>query len=362
MFTTFVLVLLLLLPALSFFSTLSGLFNRHVHGLDPAEQSQRIEKKDEMSGPNKTGTFEPSPLDVIVVKAMLQEALKLPLEVILPLLDFAEYWPHTTSVLDRQVGARGGDRTRENRFLLRTQPLGLIKPTHYDKNLYTHASVPQQPPVSADSEYSSEQFQEWIGGPTNTVLHPCRKIAFTIHSHDQGYSNERADRGTYHGSWTWFEAGLERFDKNRSPVKSQEAGQANAPLDPDIEASSPSDAPGRSLPDPYLPVRCLRSIQPEFEPTTGWRWQIGPHPNWTIQHNVTAIRKTKVHRVEWSWNDRDALSSEELQEMGRGQHTANGEFVRSMKLGDVVTVWAKARFPAWENTVEKVQVDVYWAL
>ena len=52
----------------------------------------------------------------------------------------------------------------------------------------------------------------------------------------------------------------------------------------------------------------------------------------------------------------------ELEECGRGKSTGDGEFVRNLKLGDIVTVWAKARFPGWTNHVERVKVDVYWAV
>jgi hypothetical protein len=51
-----------------------------------------------------------------------------------------------------------------------------------------------------------------------------------------------------------------------------------------------------------------------------------------------------------------------LEEQGRGRDTGTGEFVRNLKLGDVVTVWAKARFPQWVNVVEQVKIDVYWAV
>jgi len=51
-----------------------------------------------------------------------------------------------------------------------------------------------------------------------------------------------------------------------------------------------------------------------------------------------------------------------LEEQGRGRGTGNGEFVRDLRLGDVVTVWGMARFGAWVNNVEAVKIDVYWAV
>jgi hypothetical protein len=71
--------------------------------------------------------------------------------------------------------------------------------------------------------------------------------------------------------------------------------------------------------------------------------------------------------VEWSWTDDIDPSIadtrlEELVKAGRGRGTGNGEFVRSLTLGDVVTVWGHARFAAWKNFVESVRIDIYWAV
>ena len=41
--------------------------------------------------------YEPTFSDVIVVKAMLNQALTVPVEIVDQIVDFAEYWPHTTA-------------------------------------------------------------------------------------------------------------------------------------------------------------------------------------------------------------------------------------------------------------------------
>lgn len=84
-----------------------------------------------------------------------------------------------------------------------------------------------------------------------------------------------------------------------------------------------------------------------------------------IQKNNTASRDSKEHKVTWLSSDNvipDSLDAVELEKQGRGRESANGEFVRNLKVGDVVTVWAKARFPQWINFVEKVRIDVFWAV
>lgn len=72
-----------------------------------------------MAGPPDTqpNTFEPSPMDVVVVRAMLSEGLNLPHEIVLSILDLAEYWPHTSTVLDHPVTVNTG-RGQEDRFVV----------------------------------------------------------------------------------------------------------------------------------------------------------------------------------------------------------------------------------------------------
>ena len=68
-------------------------------------------------------------------------------------------------------------------------------------------------PLPLVSEHPLETWQELIGVPDKTISHPARKIVFTLRSHDQGWGGDSADHGTYHGSYTWFDTGLERFDR-----------------------------------------------------------------------------------------------------------------------------------------------------
>ena len=87
--------------------------------------------------------------------------------------------------------------------------------------------------------------------------------------------------------------------------------------------------------------------------------------NRTLQKNVKCGGNTKEHVVAWSFDDCIEPESEEadhLEAQGRGRATGSGDIVRSLGVGDVVTVWAKARFPGWMNVVEEVKMDVYWAV
>ncbi|CAN8100797.1 unnamed protein product [Discula destructiva] len=327
---------------------------------------------DNSEGPKNA--YKPSAMDVVVLKMMLQQGLHLPAEVVLSILDFAEYWPHTTATLDHSMIVRTG-AANENAFVLRMKPLGMIKNVHYDQKYYSSACA-RPLPLAEDAEYPLEQFQQWIGGPTDIVQHPCRRIVFTITSHDQGWShNARTDRGTYRGSYTWFEAGLERFDKTATCPKA-DTDEKDAAADADETASNENSDPSSSaatvdrvnveLPDPYLPVYSLRPIYPPLaadQAAPAFHHDLTASPTHTIQYNKTAVREATTHTIAWSWDDdRNPLMGEALREIGRGEQTGTGEFVRSLKPGDVVSVWAKTRFGGWVNNVDAVKVDVYWAM
>lgn len=264
---------------------------------------------------------------------------------------------------------------------LRIKPLGFIKKPQEDEHAYTFTRVEPKPLLDG-TEYPVSQFQTCIGGPTDTVQHPCRKIVFTITSRDQGWSNTaRQDRGSYRGSYTWFEAGLERFTRDIEPenasdekaVREMTEGKSSQATAPSEKAS---DAKGDPTPDAnehgidssgsYPPMKALRPIHPTLEPNANpptLHFDLLASPQYTIQHNKTATRTPTTHTVVWSWKDNvDPLTAQQLKDIGRGEETGTGDFVRNLKLGDVVTVWAKSRFGGWANHVEAVKVDVYWAL
>jgi hypothetical protein len=84
-----------------------------------------------------------------------------------------------------------------------------------------------------------------------------------------------------------------------------------------------------------------------------------------LQSNVMAFRITTEHVITWSWDDHinpDSTEAEALEAIGRGANTGTGEFVRNLRLGDVVTLWAHARFPGWVNHVEFAKIEVYWVV
>lgn len=84
-----------------------------------------------------------------------------------------------------------------------------------------------------------------------------------------------------------------------------------------------------------------------------------------LQKNVTAKRDVTEHIVTWSCQDNinpESVEAKKLEAVGRGRETGTGDIVRNLKIGDVITVWAKARYAQWVHHVEEVKIEVYWAV
>lgn len=367
-------------------------FNRLVRPPAQPEDAQKDKEKDE--APMATD-YEPSIPDVLVVKAMLGKGLHLPPELIDSIVDQAEYWPHTSAMVDYTVetgsmhvirGRSQGFPGSENELLLRSVPLGFPRwpkagTAAPDANIQRAESAPVLP----GTPFPPDVFQDLIGSPIPTVTHPCRRIVFTIRSQDQGWGGDYEHQGTYHGSWTWFEAGLQRWclkePETTTPATEPQAETAadaeTTPTTQDPLEASPENTPNHTPPKPSFTLRDLATItppvvHPSATPALGdpalLEFQHGllPDDRFRIQSNKTAARELLEHQVIWSHTDNtpatDEVAVEKLTRAGRGGGTADGSFVRDLRLGDVVTVWGMARFPGWVNYVDMIKMDVYWAV
>lgn len=106
----------------------------------------------------------------------------------------------------------------------------------------------------------------------------------------------------------------------------------------------------------------------EVDDHRGWSYEF-PFTPWKgpyeIQRNRMASSDFADYEVTWTCWDviaPDSPEALELIEQGKGRRAGDGRFVRNLKLGDVVTVWGRAMHRGWINTVESVEIDIYWAL
>ncbi|KAI1427395.1 hypothetical protein F5Y12DRAFT_169990 [Xylaria sp. FL1777] len=307
----------------------------------------------EPTPPELKYTHKPTPKECAEVKRALATATNFPPELVDIIMDFAEYWACSVASIDYSVTAdrglaiHGGTGGGENRFILRTEPLGLTA-WHSEKPKLWQAAAPAR---RLGKEYPRAELERFIEGPPSTLDHPFRKIVFDIVSRDQGWSDAIDTHGTCRSSWTWFDAGIDRFDK--AHTCSGENDERS-----ETEGSNSSEK---------VPTTCaIRPIWPPLKETSSeYDHQLLPTADHRIQCNYVADHEWQHHRVEWSCTDNiDPTSNagKELDSVGRGSATGDGTFLRSLKVGDMLTVWGRARFPGWMNSVQKVQVEVYWAL
>ncbi|MCJ1313629.1 hypothetical protein MMC25_007308 [Agyrium rufum] len=285
-------------------------------------------------------SYKPTIPDVLAVKRLLSHtSLSLPTELISQILDHAYYWPHIKVSRDDAIGVYG--RVKEH--------------------VFSHPSSPLPPPKTL---------------PEPTLAHPARRIIFTFISEDHGSWREIIDtRGTYSPSCTGFDARLERFYPARAEVPSTlNPDGRSAPASTDFAAAWPGQTP-----PPEAPVRDEDDHTPEtlvLHPESAHYAQVDP-PIWPrtscidlsacLQRNLHERLQLIEHRVVWDWKDdglpgnREAAAAK-LTAIGRGEKTGDGKFVRSMKVGDCVAVWAWAIVDDWANHVERVDLEVYFAI
>ncbi|PWY71443.1 hypothetical protein BO70DRAFT_342915 [Aspergillus heteromorphus CBS 117.55] len=249
-------------------------------------------------------TYYPNCMDVLKVRYLLHHIWQwtrnsddlLPVEIVDMIVDAGEYWASTESVLEGETVIRKD----QDQVLLTTVPLC------YDVQTLGSASPKSLP---------------------HRTVHPCRRVIFTISSHDQGWGGGAGSRGQYGGSYSWFDAEILHAAHQRpQPVAPEEQG----PFDfgPD---------------HPHLLPNAHR-----------------------LQSNRTAVGTWQFHTIVWDHLDDVAADSGEAEEIersqGRGRATLDGSQVRALEAGDAIAVWGRARFGGWLNHVQRVSVRVFWAI
>lgn len=377
------------------------------------------------------GFYEPSYADVLVAKALLQRCGRLPLELVDDIVDMAEYWPKTHVEVDFYENRRNGifvpvrqsRNTGKNQFILRTPPLGFRAAPTKEDNYSTKEPEPR--PSRNDGNEATENAGPGTGGADDAGVlcsdddvrtwfpvgqappleHPCRKIVFTLISHDQGWANNQRDRGSFKGSYSWFDVGLERYgvpESEKDDKEKEEEETEPKEQKPEFQAVPPAASLYTLRPDVVAATEQPSTFH--GEPTSASMTQEPKRYQFSfpllpgvdrLQSNRVATSAWTEYNIVWSWTDSkedwdveeaaaeaedtiDATNSIDgagdgdeaeaeavvhpLEKIGRGSETGNGEFVRNLRVGDVVTLWAKARFPGWVNMVQRAEIDVYWAV
>lgn len=180
----------------------------------PSQRDTSSAAHDEAQDDN---SYKPTPLDIVLTRALLTQARKIPPDIVDAIFDYAEYWAHSSNEIDYMLEHKSplriiGRSPKEDHFLVRSFPIGLTGISdredladilQYDTN--------ETKPRPLQTEHEPAFFAQLAKYPTPVLAHPVRKIVFTTRSRDQGMAPTRTE-GIYEDGWTWFEAGLERFD------------------------------------------------------------------------------------------------------------------------------------------------------
>ncbi|KAL4784243.1 hypothetical protein BJX76DRAFT_327752 [Aspergillus varians] len=281
--------------------------NRRFPPRPESNQSPDGEEPDDKQVEDK---FYPSLYDVLKVRHILLRKAKpegLPAEVVDMIVDAAEYWPSTEFTLEEKIRVQKD----VDQAVLCTSPFC------YDEKTLDTPSPRILPHRS---------------------IHPCRKIIFSIVSHDQGGYSEARVTGpdhpaVYDGTYTWFDA--EVIHNTHEPSQRSAIDERMNPTDMRPKHFAPTD--------PLLL----------------------PRGN-ALQRNRARLHRAKRHTIVWHHLDNIAADSPEASDIdrdaGRGRDTLDGKQVREMELGDSIVVWARARFPGWVNYVDGLSVRVFWAV
>ncbi|KAG5295214.1 hypothetical protein I7I48_12016 [Histoplasma ohiense] len=163
-----------------------------------------------------------------------------------------------------------------------------------------------------------------------------KSVRFEIASHDQGWGGEPGTQGTYNSAFSWFEVTiLRRLDHSSDWV------------------------------EPTLTLGSDQRYESYIDYSNAYRrsgWDFATDDNgemliWPLQKNKVARRETQTREIVWMLDD----NSEGQQQAEPAEDSGNGPgrgFVRTLRSGDVICLWARAMYPGWANSVEKAMIEV----
>ena len=351
----------------------------------------------------------PSMAAVISLRQYLSFCRKLPNEIIDVILDLAEYWPHTSSILDMTTRIYSGHmyygsyparprqklerllskpesrrEWKENGFLIRTPPLGWRCVSEDDLSK-RHESKPQ--PVMRPRP----KWKPLIPTPKPPIwlpprgIHPGRRVVFEILSREERLENSPRSGSTFYyaNSETSFDATVDTLTFPKTTKKSvnrsidplpwtaeaatknfhhnnhqQQLSNVCYTIRPRTQNHHSSSSPSSSSPTP---------------PSSDHLYCPSPPGTTGVTKNYTAHNRKVVRTWRYDGAERCYLPTTD-RDFGSENATT---FVKGLKEGDCVSLWARARKVeasggrrrgpgeqrgAWCNVVDRVAIHVFWAV
>jgi hypothetical protein len=302
--------LLVTLSAIAYWAYRRVFPSRHaqpLHEFSPEHPHIPIHQRPSPASNTDPSYYPRTPKDINAVISTLVS--KLPAELVLDILDFAEYWVRETVERgERLVVAEPSAGTA----YLRTWPI-----------LWASGGASSNSPPFPGTSLSFEDLAEEASSSSSPLPPqdaanrlrpgPVREITFTISSRDQGWSGQPQFHGTYEQSYTWFEVRVIQPSESQ-PVGSEDGGHHNGPNRRHLTWTN------------ELTSEQLSKYRPKM-----------------LQKNVHASRQATKHVVTWR---SDAENEDER------------KWVRSLQPGECVEVTVWAQYPGWSNHIESLSIDV----
>ncbi|RMZ70550.1 ankyrin repeat [Pyrenophora seminiperda CCB06] len=265
------------------------------------------------SSPSPQDPFNPTYADICRTRILLK-SLHLPTELVLSILEFAEYWPRilfsTTYTAEHPrpiIASATGGRDAAAALCLRADIFDA--------------------PVVTDMCASGENPK-------------IKKVEFIIRSRDQGWTSQGGEGGFATSSW--IEVSILRRNPHDStnfepPRFEPPHNMGNGVWDDGLRGYHAQVARyGWQL------------VQRPGEAHHGPQWGEGGYA-WYLQGNRVS-GDSETYRVVWGREG----SVETNEGAGDGQG-----FLEELRKGDRIVVWARARYPGWQCIVEQLDVTVY---
>ncbi|KAG2342618.1 hypothetical protein BDR05DRAFT_963820 [Suillus weaverae] len=261
------------------------------------------------------------------------------MELIDRIIDDASYWPHSTIYIERPITVpayRDGKRT-EDGIYIRSLPLG-IHGTEGDFRL-----------VEQDFEDGGAAWEKkWrIGGlddalPSAPMLssHPCRKIEFQLWTHDQRLRKQFPH--TFTASYVWCDVSIEKLQAPISDITEWPARYLFEECNAELSSIIPRDTDG-----PFFPLN-TKSSKNVAAKTSG-------SDHTMFWHSSDAFDKDADGDCFWQFLDNTF-------DKQAAKTAAVGKLVRSLQVGDCMTLLAHGRYPNSESKVHEARMSVYWAV
>lgn len=326
----------------------------------------------------------PSMAAVISLRQYLSLSRALPNEIIDMILDLTEYWPHTSSILDMTTRVYSGHMCygsysarprqklgrllstpesrrewKEDAFLIRTPPLGWRCVSDADLSKRCESTPPPttQPRAKSKPLIPTPQPQTWL---PPRGLRPARRVVFEILSREERLQNTHKQGSTfcYASSKTCFDATIDTISFPKTTRRT--INRSIEPLLWTAEAATkdclrhqPSDV-----------CYAIRSKSPKLS-YSSFPKPSSDHenPSSGVTKNYTAHNRKVVRTWRYDGAEHCYLPTTD-RDFGSENAT---EFVKGLREGDCIGLWARARRTeehgrAWCNVVDRVAIHVFWAV